>query len=94
MGKPFIGNEVYSYTYDKLHRVITATNSKGTVSFTYDKLNRVLSESFDGRTTSYAYSISGRTQTVTYPDNTVIRKEFDPRNRLTMITRNDITIAE
>ncbi|HMP86104.1 MAG TPA: RHS repeat-associated core domain-containing protein [Lacibacter sp.] len=86
--------EVYSYTYDKLGRVLTATNGSGTVAFTYDALNRVTSETYDGRTTRYAYSIAGRTQTTIYPDSTVVLKEFDTRNRLIRIARNNVTVAE
>ncbi|HMO34207.1 MAG TPA: RHS repeat-associated core domain-containing protein [Lacibacter sp.] len=86
--------EVYSYTYDQVDRVLTATNGNGTVAFTYDALNRVTSETFDGRTTRYAYSIAGRTQTTIYPDSTVVLKEFDTRNRLIRIARNNVTVAE
>lgn len=88
------GGELYSYTYDKLNRVLTATNNSGTVTFTYDGLNRITSESFDGRTTSYHYSIAGRTQTTVYPDNTVVIKEFDTRNRLTKILKDSVMVVE
>jgi len=86
--------EVYSFTYDKLNRVLTATNSNGTITFTYDAVNRITSESFDGRTINYNYNIAGRTQTTIYPDSTVITKEFDTRNRLIKILKNNTTVAE
>ncbi len=88
------GGEVYSFTYDNLNRVLTATNNNGTVTFTYDALNRVTSETFDGRTIHYNYSIAGRTQTTIYPDSTVVKKEFDTRNRLIKISKNDVAVAE
>ncbi len=87
------GGEVYSFTYDKLGRVLTATNNSGTASFTYDALNRVTSETFDGRTTNYSYSVAGRTQTTVYPDNTVVIKEFDARNRLTRVLKDSVLVA-
>lgn len=85
---------MYSFTYDQLNRVLTATNNSGTANFTYDKLNRVTSESFDGRTTRYNYNIAGRTQTIIYPDSTTVIKEFDTRNRLIKIVKDSITIVE
>lgn len=88
------GGEVYSFTYDKLNRVLTASNNNGTVLFTYDALNRITSENFDGRTINYNYSIAGRTQTTIYPDSTIVKKEFDTRNRLIKILKNDVTVVE
>lgn len=88
------GGEIYSFTYDKLGRILTAANNNGTVTFSYDALNRVTSESFDGRIINYNYSITGRTQTTTYPDSTVVKKEFDKRNRLIKILKNNITVVE
>lgn len=84
---------VFTYQYDVLGRVAAATNENGTVAFTYDPLNRILSESFDGRTVRYAYNTAGRTQTVIYPDSTVITKNFDERNRLLSVTKNNVVIA-
>jgi len=93
IGRSLPGGEVYSFTYDKLNRVLTATNNNGTVTFTYDKLNRVTSEAFDGRTTSYSYNIAGRVQTITYPDGSVVQKEFDNRNRLIKILKDSVLIV-
>jgi RHS repeat-associated protein len=84
---------VYSYGYDALSRIISATNNNGTVAITYDVLNRITSETFDGRTTRYNYNIAGRTQTTIYPDSTTITKNFDTRNRLTSIAKNNITLV-
>lgn len=86
--------ETYSFTYDKLNRVITATNSNGTVSFTYDKLNRITSESFDNRIIYYNYNIAGRIQKTIYPDSSVVIKEYDTRNRLIKVSKDNIVIAE
>ena len=88
------GGEIFSYSYDKLDRVLTATNSKGTASFTYDKLNRVIAESFDGRTIVYNYNIAGRTQTTVYPNNATVIKQFDSRNRLTKILKDSVVVVE
>lgn len=93
-GKTMPNGETHTYTYDKLGRILTATNSNGTVSFTYDALNRLASETFDGRTTQYVYNTSGRTQIVTYPDNSVVIKEFDTRNRLIRILKDSVLVAE
>ncbi len=86
--------QVFNYSYDALGRVQTATNNAGTVTFTYDNLNRVTSETFDGRTIAYSYNIAGRTQTTTYPDGSVVKQEFDSRNRLTKVLKNETTLVE
>lgn len=92
--KTLPNGEVFSYTYDDLGRIITATNSSGTITIAYDALNRVVAETFDGRTTRYNYSISGRTQTIIYPDSTIVTRQFDTRNRLIKILKDNVTIAE
>lgn len=86
--------QVFAYSYDALGRVLTATNNAGTVNFTYDNLNRVTAETFDGRTIAYSYNIAGRTQTTTYPDGSLVKQEFDTRNRLTKIVKNETTLVE
>ncbi len=91
VSKTLPGGIVYNFAYDALSRIITATNSNGTVNITYDALNRIASEIYDGRTTSYNYNIAGRTQTTVYPDSTIITKNYDTRNRLTSIVKNNIT---
>ncbi len=88
------GTGEYIYTYDKLNRIKSATNNIGTVYFDYDGLNRVISESFDGRTVNYTYNTAGRTQTITYPDGSVVLKEFDFRNRLVKISKDDEVVVE
>lgn len=86
--------QVFAYSYDALGRVLTATNNAGTVNFTFDNLNRVTSETFDGRTTAYSYDIAGRTQITTYPDGSLVKQEFDTRNRVTKIVKNETTLVE
>lgn len=83
----------FTYTYDAIGRVKTATNNAGTIDFNYDALNRVISESFGGRTINYNYNMFGRTQTMTYPDNTLFVKTFDTRNRMTGIFRNGSSLV-
>ncbi len=88
------GGENYTYSYDVLGRVISATNNAGTVTLTYDALNRIVSETFDGRTTGYQYNIAGRTQTTVYPDSSMVKKEYDTRNRLIRILKDSLLIVE
>ncbi|MGB3005900.1 MAG: RHS repeat-associated core domain-containing protein [Chitinophagaceae bacterium] len=93
ISKSLPGGQVYSYGYDAIGRIISATNNNGTVTIIYDALNRIASETFDGRTTKYNYNIAGRTQTTIYPDSTVIAKNYDTRNRLISIAKNNTTIV-
>jgi RHS repeat-associated protein len=92
VSKTLPGGNLYTYTYNAMGRVVTATNNAGTVYITYDALNRVASENYDGRTTYYNYNIAGRTQTTIYPDSSVLTKNFDTRNRLTSIVKNNTTL--
>lgn len=91
--KTLPGGEIFSYDYDITGKVISATNSAGTVYFTYDPLNRVASETFNGRSVTYSYNIKGRTQKITYPDNTEIFKSYDERGRLISIQKDGITLV-
>ncbi len=93
ISKTLPNGHVYSYTYDALGRLLTAANNAGTVSIAYDALNRVVSETYNGRTVNYAYNIAGRTQNTIYPDSTVITKNFDTRNRLLSISRNNTVLV-
>ena len=93
IGKTLPGGIVYTYGYDAIDRIVSATNNNGTVAITYDVLDRVSSETYDGRTIHYSYNIAGRTQTTIYPDSTSITKNFDTRNRLISIAKNNINIV-
>jgi RHS repeat-associated protein len=83
----------YTYTYDAIGRIKTAGNNAGVVTFNYDALNRITSENFGSRTVTYSYNIAGRTQTTVYPDNTVVTKIFDTRNRLISMSKNGSTVV-
>jgi len=93
ISKTLPGGETFTYTYDSLSRVKTATNNSGTVSFAYDALSRVTAETSNGRTVSYSYDVAGRTQSTTYPDGTVIAKNFDTRSRLISVMKNNSLLA-
>ncbi len=93
VSKSLPDGHVYTYIYDALGRLLTATNNAGTVTFTYDALNRVSSENFGTRAVHYTYNISGRTQTTIYPDSTVVTKSYDTRNRLSSIAKNNTVLV-
>ncbi|HMU08688.1 MAG TPA: RHS repeat-associated core domain-containing protein [Ferruginibacter sp.] len=93
ISKTLPDGHVYSYTYDGLGRVLSAANNTGTVTIAYDALNRVVSETYNGRTVNYAYNIAGRTQTTIYPDSTAVTKNFDTRNRLLSLSRNNTILV-
>ncbi len=93
VSKTLPDGHVFTYTYDALGRLLTATNNAGTITLTYDALNRLTSENFGNRTVNYSYNISGRTQTTVYPDSTVITKNYDTRNRLISIAKNNTVLV-
>ncbi len=91
--KTLPGGQVYTFGYDALNRITSATNATGTVLVTYDGLNRITSETFNGKTIQYGYDTQGRTETTTYPDNSVVLKTFDSRNRITSIKKDGVLLA-
>lgn len=93
ISKTLPGGETFTYTYDSLGRVKSATNNSGSVSFAYDALSRVTSETANGRTVNYSYDVAGRTQSTTYPDGTVVTKNFDTRSRLISVMKNNNLLA-
>jgi RHS repeat-associated protein len=80
------------YTYDETFstypkgRLTTLTDASGTAKFYYDKLGRTVKtiKTVDSvnYTTETAYDALNRTDTVTYPDNTVIKYEYDTGGNL------------
>ena len=93
VSKTLPDGHVFTYTYDALGRLLTATNNAGTITLAYDALNRLTSENFGNRTVNYSYNISGRTQTTVYPDSSVITKNYDTRNRLISIAKNNTVLV-
>ncbi len=93
VSKTLPDGQVCHYTYNAVGKITAASNDAGTIYITYDELNRIKSETFNGQTVQYDYNISGRTQTTIYPDNTIVIKGFDTRNRLVSIVRNNETIV-
>lgn len=93
VSKTLPGGVLYQYQYDDANRMIAATNANGTVLLAYDNMNRVISETYNGRKVTYQYDVAGRRKTIIYPDSTLIVKTFDTRNRLTGITRNNISLV-
>lgn len=93
VAKTLPAGHVYTYTYDALGRLLTATNDAGTITLTYDALNRLTSENFGNRTVHYSYNISGRTKTTVYPDSTIITKNYDLRNHLISISKNNTVLV-
>ena len=75
------------FTYDLNGNILTAKDSKGTVTRVFDKLNRVSSYTdVNGKTIKYEYDSAGNLTKLTYPDNTAVNYEYDLNNNLTKVT--------
>jgi RHS repeat-associated protein len=91
------------YTYDETFstypkgRLTTLTDASGTAKFYYDKLGRTVKiiKTVDSvnYTTETAYDVLNRTDTVTYPDNTVIKYEYDTGGNLYRAKDNSTGLA-
>ena len=78
-------SEIYKYTYDDSHRLLTTTDPANHPSrtSTFDAAGRLASDTDAlGNLTSYAYDVSGHTTTTTYPDKGVMTQTFDDRGLL------------
>ena len=76
-----------SFTYDLNGNVLTAKDTKGTVTRVFDKLNRVSSYTdVNGKTIKYTYDPAGNLTKLTYPDNTDVEYEYDLNNNLIKVT--------
>ena len=79
--------ETAIFTYDSNGNVLTATDSKGTVTRKFDALNRV-TEYTDtlGKTIKYEYDEVGNLIKLTYPDNTSVNYAYDCNHNLVGVT--------
>ena len=94
------GTTFENYDYDGLSRVTKAENDFTTVEIQYDPLNRITQESQMGKLIKYTYqnlteSKSVR-QTIRYPNQRIIERDFDLLNRITKIKEgtNDLASYE
>ncbi len=92
-----VGTDVV-YTYDETFstnpkgRLTTVTDSSGTTKFYYDKLGQTTKtiKTIDSvnYTTETTYDALGRTDTIKYPDNTIIKYEYDTGSNLLRVKNN------
>jgi RHS repeat-associated protein len=90
------GNSATVYKYDKDGNVLTVQDPLGNVtSYQYSPWNQAhfITDAF-GHTTTCDYDPVGNLKTMTRPDNVVITKSYDNRNRLNHSTRSGTTAQE
>lgn len=76
-----------SFTYDQNGNVLTASDSKGTVTREYDALNRVTKyTNTNGQIIKYEYDNAGNLARMVYPDNTAVIYTHDKNNNLKTVT--------
>ncbi|MBP9663424.1 MAG: RHS repeat protein [Pyrinomonadaceae bacterium] len=62
-------NQVYTFTYDPLNRMLTQSRAGGTMSFEYDAVgNRTKRTDYMGRVTNYEYDFLNRLKKIKYGD--------------------------
>ena len=82
-----------TYTYDTLSRLLTATDSSGTITHAYDALGRLTSATYpNSMVVSYQYDAVGNRTRLTYPDSTYLAYTFDGLNRPTEIDDQNQTM--
>jgi len=83
-----------TYSYDAAGHLTQVDNGQAKLTYTYGDTGRVASETsdlaalvpgLDSQTVSYSFDELGRQASLTYPDRTKVRYEYDARGRLTTI---------
>ncbi|MFN0052048.1 MAG: putative Ig domain-containing protein [Planctomycetales bacterium] len=75
------------FAYDAVGNRLSMTTSAGTVHYAYDPLNRLAAVvDPDGGITTYTYDAAGNRVGVERPDGTIETRQYDLRDRLTLIT--------
>jgi YD repeat-containing protein len=96
----------YKYSYDTVGNRCSCVESSilhGSIQhevltiWKHDELNRVISQTEaadtpEQKTTLYSYTASGELKTKTKPDGVQLTYEYDPLNRLSLLTSTDNTI--
>lgn len=90
-----LGSGDVVYTYDQVFstnskgRLTTVSDVSGTTKFYYDKLGRTTKTEKTVDSTPYttwiSYDSLGRTDTITYPDNTVVKYEYDTGGNISKV---------
>jgi RHS repeat-associated protein len=94
------GTTFENYEYDGLSRVTKAENDFTTVEIQYDPLNRITQETQMGKLIKYTYQnlTENKTvrQTIQYPNQRIIERDFDLLNRISKIKEgtNDLVSYE
>jgi len=80
-----------SYTYDDNGNRLQVSSSGGSTDYSYDSRNRLISAATGNGATTYVYTGDSKQETVTYPNNTVTRYEYDNADRLTSVINEQAT---
>jgi RHS repeat-associated protein len=95
-------NQVYTFSYDPLGRLLSQTRAGGTMTFAYDAVgNRKKRTDYSGRITHYTYDNLNRLQTITYgdpvtagaPPNLQATYGYDDISRLTSAVNENGTVT-
>jgi len=91
------GTTFETYAYDELSRLTEAVNDFSTVKRKYDSLNRITEEEQMGKVIKYTYEKmldkKSLRQTIQYPNNRIIERDFDVLNRISKIREADHDLA-
>ena len=91
------GTTFETYAYDELSRLTEAVNDFSTVKRKYDSLNRLTEEEQMGKVIKYTYvkmmDKKSLRQTLQYPNNRIIERDFDVLNRISKIREADHDLA-
>ncbi len=91
------GTTLETYEYDGLSRVTKAENDFTTVEIQYDPLNRITQETQMGKLIKYTYQnlTDSKTvrQTIQYPNQRIIERDFDLLNRISKIREGNTDLT-
>jgi YD repeat-containing protein len=82
-------DDVETFVYDAVGRLVRATAGGRELRRTYDSLSRVLTEDQAGRTVRTGYDAAGRPVALEYPGGESVRRTFDAQGRVTRVATAD-----
>jgi RHS repeat-associated protein len=85
----------FTYDYDAIGNLISATDDTGTITLDYDDVDRLTNVTYpDNRTIEYSYDTVGRLTQLIYPDGYEVNYTYDRVGRLQSLTDgNGVTLV-
>ena len=93
-GISYPGGNDRSFQFNANGLMVLASNNDATVVYEYDPAGRLTLETLNGKITEYVRNTKDRLLTINYPGGSSVSEQYDQRDRLLSVSRNEVTLAE